>query len=353
MSDPAWMIYGANGYTGKLAAEKAASLGKKPVLAGRREEAIRPLAERLGLPWRAFSLDSPQEALEGLKGVSLVLHCAGPFSATSKPMVDACLKAGAHYLDITGEIDVFETIHARTEEAKKAKCVLMPGVGFDVVPSDCLAASVAKALPGATELEIAIAGFGSASPGTTKTAVEGIADGGKVRKNGKIVSVPPGNKTREALFPDGEKRFCVSMPWGDVSTAYYSTGVPNITVYFAMPRSVSIGMKLSRPFLPLFGLKPVQNFLKDQVEKRVKGPSETERKRGKVYLWARAADGKGKSVEGTLEVPEGYTFTVDAALACAERVLAGEVPGGAWTPSKAFGADFVTRLPGTKMAVRN
>jgi len=350
MAHDGWMIYGANGYTGALAAERAASEGMKPVLAGRSLEKIRPLADRLGLECRAFSLDSPAEVAKGLDGIRSVLHCAGPFSATSRPMLDGCLKAGAHYLDITGEIDVFEACKARDAEAKAAKIAVMPGVGFDVVPSDCLAASLKNALPSATHLDLAFGGMGSISPGTMKTAVENAPRGGKARVDGQLATVPSAWKTRRINI-GGKVQSCVTIPWGDVSTAYTSTGIPNIAVYVPMPSAMIAGLKISRPFEGLLGLAPVQGFLKGQIEKRVKGPDEKTRQTGRVYLWGEVRDAAGRTVTGTLEVPEGYSFTVTAALACLRRIHAGEVPGGYWTPSKAFGGDFVTRLPGTRLKI--
>lgn len=351
MPESKWMIYGANGYTGRLMAEEAVATGKKPILAGRREEAIRPIAVKLGLEWRAFDLSDIRDIVQGIRDVDLVLHCAGPFSATSKPMVEACLKTGTHYLDITGEIDVFEFVHARDEAAKKSGSVLMSGVGFDVVPTDCLAATLARELPGAQTLELAIGGFAKASAGTTKTAIENLPKGGMVRKNGRLHRVPSAHAAKNIRFSD-KTRHCAAIPWGDVSTAYYSTGIPDITVYTSMPKSVVAMIRLSRPFTGLLGLAPVQHFLKKQVEKRVKGPSEHERKTLRVHLWGCVTDTAGNSVEATLDVPEGYRFTVISGLACAERVLAGEVPGGSWTPSKAFGHDFVTRLPDTELNIR-
>ena len=350
MAHDPWMIYGANGYTGKLLAELAVEKGLHPLLAGRSESKIRPIAEKLGLEYRAFDLGDPMAAAKGIKEVDLVMHCAGPFSATSAPMVEACLKTGTHYLDITGEIEVFEAIHARTQEAKKSGSVLMPGVGFDVVPSDCLAASLARALPDATELELALGGFGTASAGTAKTAVEGLPKGGRIRKNGRIIKVPTGHKAKEIQFSD-KPRWCMAIPWGDVSTAYYSTGIPNITVYTSVPRAMSTMTRLSAPFMGVTALPAVQNFLKNQIEKRVKGLDEKLRRTGRVHLWGQVKNDAGKVVTGTLDCPEGYRFTVLSAMASVERVLAGEVPGGAWTPSAAFGADFVTRLPETDLRV--
>ena len=181
-----WMIYGANGYTGALMVEEAVRRGLRPVLAGRSREAIEPLAQKYGLPARVFGLDKPQAVAMGLRGMELVLHCAGPFSKTSLPMVKGCLEAGAHYLDITGEIDVFAACHALDAEAKQRGIVVLPGSGFDVVPTDCLAAILKLELPSADSLVLAFDAPGGPSPGTAKTAVEGLGKGGRARINGEL-----------------------------------------------------------------------------------------------------------------------------------------------------------------------
>jgi short subunit dehydrogenase-like uncharacterized protein len=342
MTSDAWLLYGANGYTGELIAEAAVAKGVRPLLAGRREEAIRPIASRLGLAYQIFDLDDTAALTEALESVSAVLLCAGPFSKTSKPVVDACIKTGTHYLDITGEISVFEACHARTAEAARAGCVIMPGVGFDVVPSDCLAASLAEALPGAQELELAFYGVGTPSKGTAKTMLEGIPQGGAVRRDGSIVEVPLAWKEADIPFADKTRR-AVTIPWGDVSTAYYSTGIPNIRVYMASPRNMRVGMKLARPFKGLIGRPRVQKFLAKRIEQSVKGPDAGLRQAGYSQLWGRVRGSAGQ-IEATLRTPEGYQLTVQTALESTLRVVRGEVEAGAKTPSMAFGAAYITEF---------
>lgn len=351
MGERRWMVYGANGYTGRLIAERAAGEGDAPLLAGRREGPVRALAERLGLEWRVFPLGRPERVAEQLGDVDLVLHCAGPFSATSRSMVEGCLRAGAHYLDITGEISVFEEVLGSNARAERAGVVLLPGAGFDVVPSDCLAASLAARLPGANRLELAFwTRGGETSPGTMKTMVENMPRGGRVRRDGKIIKVPTAHRAKRIPFTAGVRK-AVAIPWGDVSTAYYSTGIPNITVYLVQPGSAIAFLKLTSPIAPVLGAPRLQRFLKRRIDRWVKGPSAEVRQRARVHLWGRVTTPRGDSLEGTLDVREGYTFTVDAALACTERVLAGEVAPGSWTPSRAFGADFVTTLPETELVI--
>jgi short subunit dehydrogenase-like uncharacterized protein len=265
------MIYGANGYTGRLIAAEAAKRGLQPVLAGRNEAAIRVQADELGLRWRQFTLDIPGAVEEGLRGMDLVLHCAGPFSATSAPMLEGCLATRTHYLDITGEIDVFAHCHAQHARAQEAGVVVTPGVGFDVVPSDCLAAQLHRDCPWATSLVLAFEGGGGFSPGTAKTSVEGLGSGGRVREDGELRRVPLAWKTR-TFTRDGVDRVAMTIPWGDVYTAHVSTGIPNVEVYTAAsPKSIARIRRL-RMLGPLLRTQFVQRWLKRRVERSVKGP---------------------------------------------------------------------------------
>jgi short subunit dehydrogenase-like uncharacterized protein len=333
-----WLLYGANGYTGELIAREAVRRGERPILAGRTAEKIEPLARELGCEWRAFGLDRID-----LSGVQAVLHCAGPFSKTSKPMVDACLAAGVHYLDITGEISVFEAIMARNDEAVRRGVMLLPGVGFDVVPTDCLAETLKSKMPDADELWLAFyAPKGEVSRGTLKTMIEGIGDGGAIRRDGKIVRVPMAYDVREIPFFAGT-RTAMTIPWGDVSTAYHSTGIPNIRVYnAASPRAIK-RVRLLRPFLPILGLRPIRTLLQKFANRRT-GPDEEKRNKGRMYLWGRVARGN-RELTMTMSTPEGYLFTVRSSLDAMERVLQNPKPGS-FTPSRALGADFVHTISG-------
>src|SRR5947209_4184419 len=275
MMSPNFLLYGANGYTGKLIAHLATARGLCPLLAGRDRASIEQLARELNLEYRVFSLADSEAIAEALSEVALVLHCAGPFSRTSKPMADACMKTKTHYLDITGEAAVIESLATRDEEAKAAGIMLLPCVGFDVVPSDCLAAHLKRRLPSATKLALAIYGMGRISRGTATTMVENINRGGLVRRDGKLKSVPAAWKTREIDFGSGPVK-AATIPWGDVATAYYSTGIPNIEVYAAIPKSARRMMKLSRAFGWLLGSQFVQRFLKKRIKAQPPGPSNEE-----------------------------------------------------------------------------
>ncbi len=344
-----WMIYGANGYTGAMVVEEAVRRGLRPVLAGRSAASLEAIAGKHGLPVRAFALDNPQALRSGLNGIGLVLHCAGPFSATCAPMLEACLDVGAHYLDITGEIDVFAHCHAQDARAKEKGIVVLPGSGFDVVPTDCLAAQLKHELPSADSLVLAFEAGGGPSPGTAKTSVEGLGSGGRARINGAMTRVPLAWKTR-TFERDGEQRFAMTIPWGDVYTAFLSTGIPNIEVYMGVPPATAKRLRRLRLLGPLLGLSPVQSFLKAQVAKRVRGPSEATRGKTGCVVWGEARDAQGHEVKRRLRTPNGYEITVTAALGIVGRLLGGERPaGGYYTPSKLMGANYVLGLPGVTL----
>ena len=342
-----WMIYGANGYTGRLAATESVRRGMRPVLGGRNEAEIVQLAEELGLEFRVFTLDDPDQVRQAINGLKLVLHCAGPFSISSQPMISACLAQGVHYLDITGEIPVFANAHQQDEQARHADVVLLPGAGFDVVPSDCLAASLVDALPAATKLQLAFEAAGGPSPGTAKTSMEGLGKGGWIRRDGKLKKVPLAWKSRTIPFAHAE-RTGVTIPWGDVYTAFVSTGVPDIEVYMSVPPATIANLRRMRWFQPLLSLRPVRSFLMKRIERKVSGPSEQARVDSYSQLWGEARSADGRTVSATMTTPNGYDLTVTASLGIVEFLLQNDVEGGFYTPSLLMGADYAASLPGVE-----
>lgn len=340
------LLYGATGYTGRLTAETAREGGHRPILAGRDAGALEELSRRLDLDWRAFTLDDPGAIGGALEGVDAVLHMAGPFSGTFAPMLEACLRTRTHYLDITGEVDVIEAIAARGDEARDRGVVLMPAVGFDVVPSDCLAVHVAAAVPEPTNLDLGILAYASSpSPGTSKTMIEGVSSGLPVRRDGEVVELPQGSLSRRFDFGRGP-RHSVALSWGDVATAYHSTGIPNVTVYFAAGRGMRWLARVSRYVGPLGSLQPVQAGLKRLVDIAVQGPGEERRVRGGHVIVADVRNGRGDQAVSRLQTPEGYTLTSRTAMEAARRVAAGEVETGFRTPGGAFGPDFILGFDG-------
>ncbi len=346
-----WLLYGANGYTGKIIAQKARERGQSPILAGRNRDQIEALARELGFESRIFDLANQGDVLKNLSDVSLVLNCAGPFASTHKPLFQACLKNKVHYLDITGEIPVFERVFAKREQVRAAGIVAIPGVGFDIVPSDCLVANLKKQLPSATHLSLYFSMQGNPSPGTLKTMLGGLAVGGVIRKDGKLKMVKPIYKTCEFQMPGQPLRTFATVPWTDVSTAFHSTGIPNIEVFFSLPKETIKILKLTRFVRFALFLGPIRKIGERWIERNVPGDDPKERSRARTLIFGvvKAADGKEKSL--CLSTPHAYELTADSALKSVEKVLSGQVAPGAYTASQAFGAEFVNTLDGVTQVV--
>jgi short subunit dehydrogenase-like uncharacterized protein len=345
-----FLIYGSYGYTGQLIAELAVQKGLKPILAGRNEKQLRAQAKRLSLEYRTFSLDDTPTLYSALQGVEGVLHCAGPFVHTFRQMAEACLAKRRHYLDISGEIAGFEALARLDQEAKRAGIMLLPGAGFDVVPTDCLSMHLKKRLPSATELRLYIRSVrGGVSRGTARSAIENMHRGGMIRQEEELVQVPPAWKVIEVDFGRGPVQV-VSIGWGDVSTAYYSTGISNIQTYMAFPPFVIRLLRAMRAIGPLVYTRPVKWVLKQALYLVRSGPTEEQRRNGFSLIVGEAFNDEGVSVSSRLKTPEGYRMTALATVEIMQRVLSGDLKPGFQTPSLAYGPNFILGFDGVEGA---
>ena len=334
------LVYGAYGYTGELIAEEAVDRGLDLVVAGRNETKTRGLGIRLGVETRVFG---PEDAAENLAGIDVVLNCAGPFVRTYEPIAGACMETGTHYLDITGEFPVFESLAERDRDAERAGVCLLPGSGFDVVPTDCLAGHLHDRLPSATDLRLGFDALGAVSGGTVASAIEHASGGGKVRRGGKIRDVPVADKRREIDFGEGPKH-AATVPWGDVSTAYYTTGIENIEVYAPMPEPLAVALRATAPATAFLDIEPIKRSLQALAQTFFSGPSASQRRSGRALIWGEATDGK-RTVTSRLRTPEPYALTVDAATTAAARLDdVDSPPTGYHTPASAFDPEFVLEL---------
>lgn len=344
MNMKTFLIYGSYGYTGQLIVDRALREGLRPVLAGRDEKKLRAQAEKYSLEYRVFSLNETAKLDSALREVDAVLHCAGPFVHTFRQMSEACLRTKRHYVDISGEILGFEALAAMDRQAKEAGIMLLPGSGFDVVPSDCLAAHLKQRLPNATHFRLFVRGVGAGvSRGTAKSAIENMHRQGMIRRDGKLVQVPPAWNVREQDFGRGYTKV-VSVGWGDVSTAYYSTGIPNIETYFAFPDIAISSMRSMRLIGPLIYNRVAKKILKSLIHLFPPGPKEERRKSGRAILIGEVTSQNGGRASSKLITPEGYTCTALTTVEIMKRILHGEHKKGFQTPSLVYGKDFIMQF---------
>ena len=332
------IIYGSTGYTGKLVADLAVKQGLPVVLAGRNAEKLKMQSEVLGgVEWQQASLEDAESLDRLLNGGDVVLHCAGPFFRTWKQMAAACLRNRAHYLDITGEIVVFEGLASMSSEFEKAGLMAIPGTGFDVVPTDLVASELASQLPAATELELAFMTKGTrASHGTASSVASRLGSGGVIRREGRFKRVPTAWKVKEIEFEKGNPRTCVTIPWGDVSTAYHSTGIGNVTVYMSVPPSSVKWLKMSNWINPLLRTRLVRGAIQKRIDNGPAGPTELQRETGRSLIWGRVRNASGEEREMRLSTFEGYKLTALTSVEIAGLVLNGQFLPGYQTPSRVF-----------------
>ena len=341
MKTSRFLIYGSYGYSGNLIAERAVERGLRPILAGRDERRLREQAAVLGLEYNVFALDDTAALDTALDDVEDVLHCAGPFQNTFQPMVAACLRTNTHYLDITGELPVLESIALQDQAARAGGVMLLPGAGFDVVASDSLVAHLKGRLPSASHLALAIQSIGSRpSHGTALTAIEFLQEPGAVRRDGKLVPEPLGKRTRQVDFGTGPVDV-VSVPWADLCTAFHSTGIANIETYHAFAPSMQVILSASQYLGWLLGSRPVVWLLKRAIVAGPSGPTYEMLARGRSHLWAQVTNPQGEVAASRLHTPARYRLTALGAVALVEKVLHGDQRPGFQTPATAYGADFI------------
>jgi short subunit dehydrogenase-like uncharacterized protein len=342
------VVFGSYGYTGKLIIQECKVRKLSVILAGRNQKKLQEQSEQSGYPFQVIDLDKGTELENLLANAALVIHCAGPFQNTATIMVDACLNTKTHYLDITGEFNVFETLVNYDLKAKENKTTIMPGVGFDVVPSDCLAVHLKNRLPTATHLQLAFTSLkGGVSRGTARTSVESLGYGSYVRKEGKLVGTPAAASVMNVNFGSFATS-TVSIPWGDISTAYQSTGISNIEVFMGMPEKNIRKLRWTNTFSWLFKSRLIKNLIRKQIDKRIIGPSDDRRRNGRSFLWGKVWDEKGNIKISLLETYDGYTLTAKTSVLIAQKILNGNVKVGYHTPAMAYGPDLILEIESSR-----
>lgn len=339
-----WLIYGATGYTGTLIAEEAVIRGHQPILAGRDEHRLRALAERLNLEWRAFSLEDEHALMQAADSVHLFLNAAGGFPDNCANIMNSCLSAATHYLDISNHISVLQAAQARHRSAIKKGIAIVPGVGFGTVASNCLIKQMCAHRPHPVSLEVVISPhIAQKSAGAAQSTLETIAQGGCVRRHGNLSPTRFGHGARRIHTARGIHNV-IPIPSGDLEAAYMVSRATDITVY--MPTRLS--PFLARFVLPLaerlLSIKTIRQRIERWIAKQdfaSKAQKNTAAQHS--WVWVKASYASGDSVEASLTTGEGYDFTASASVLAIERVLANKSVG-AMSPGSALGVDFVQQI---------
>lgn len=341
---PKIILYGANGYSAKLILDELLYRGIKPVLAGRNIYALSSLANKKNLSSQIFSLEDSTVVKNNLQDTHTLLNCAGPFSETAEILMDASLETKTNYLDITGEIKIFEEAWKRNEKAIETGITILPGIGFDVVTTDCISKRLKEEMPDAVSLKLAIASIKSKiSRGTLISAINQFGEDSMIMKDGNLFPIRWGSKTKSIDFGIF-KGMAVAVQWGDVCNAFYSTGIPNIEVYLSIPLILFRILKNSMLFKKLVGSTFVKKNLIKFIGKNITGPDKGQRNKAGIYIWGEVENAKRNKLEHVYEFPDGYSLTAKSAAEIVSRILYNEVKAGTQTPSLLFGSDFMDQF---------
>lgn len=320
------LIYGAAGYTGSMVARQAKRAGLEFIIGGRDATKLAALARELDVPWRVFRADDELAAADALRGITTLLNCAGPFALTAEPLMHACMTAGAHYLDITAEIDVYRLAERLGPQAAAAGVMLLPGVGWDVVPTDCLALRLARRVDAPRTLRIALQVAGSMSRGSAASAAGIVAAGLMARVDGVLVHTP-GAAPRSFDFGDGPVA-CMPLSFGDLVTAWHSTGIGDIAMYVnVIGDAFPAGDLADLPY----------------------GPSAQERDAQPARAAVEVTGADGRVARAVIETVNGYSYTPLAAVEAARHMAAGQWRAGFETPARVFGVGFAESIAGTRI----
>jgi saccharopine dehydrogenase (NAD+, L-lysine-forming) len=337
------LLYGATGFTGRMLAARLARAGIDLMLGGRDPAKLAGVADVVERPFRAFGLDRPAPIEAAVGDVNVVLNAAGPFTETAPAMMDACVRRGVHYLDLAGEWSVFSRAQDLSPAAAAAGVMLMPGVGFTLVASDCLMALAVDRAPGAAFLRVGLSRPLVMSRGTAVAAGRLFEPWALTRRGGALCASPLGERTHEFDFGFGlTEAVAVSMP--DVVAGQHSTGIGDIEFYCEAGWVTRLAMRSAALIAPW-----TERRAWDRVAELASlawpsdPPAEALESAGFVLV-VEATDRWRRKKSVRMRTMDGYSVTAFTAPEIVRRVLSGAVAPGFQTPAGLYGGELILDL---------
>jgi menaquinone-9 beta-reductase len=340
------MIYGATGYTGTLIARESVELECEVVLGARDPERLATVARSLALPFRAFSLDDSSAIDAALDDIDIVLNAAGPFVATSEALIASCLTTRTHYLDVAGELTVFLAAHRHDAASRERGIMIMPGAGFLIVASDCLAADIATVAPGAKYLRLGLTQSTMFSRSSLKTLFGEARDRVVITQAKNLTQIRVGRLERQFDYGEGP-RTSLAVTLADVFTAHLTTGIQNIEGYVEASPGVRTGMAFAMGFGAALGATQLRKVVDFGLSAWPERPLAVARGAAKQVVVAEAEDNWRRTRRLRITTDDGYSFTARAAKAILQRAICGDLATGFQTPGKLYGPSLALSIPGT------
>lgn len=342
------LLYGVTGFTGQLIAQSLQQHNIPFDVAGRNLAATETAAKRFNRGFQTFSI-TDSRAVDVLRRYQVLINAAGPFRITAAPLARACIEAGTHYLDLAGEYADFRSVsqiadssRAQIKAGSRNEVSLISGIGFGVVPTDLVAAYLAKRMPDGKRLSIAFAADGGVSKGTLKVLLSDLHSLGIKITNGQEEPARFGQEKRTVDFGEGGHRKVGTNPWrADLFSSRQSTPATSIQTFTAFPAALSF---LAGPLGKALFFNPLARALGKFAEKFLpEGPKPAQLQKGRTFVWARLENDAGAWIETCVSGPEAYLFTGLCAAAITSAVLK-QSPAGVVTPSQLLSLDELLQL---------
>lgn len=326
--DRRWLIYG----TGRMAFElsrRARSAGLNVTVAGRNVQRGEAIAYKHGSTFMELALDRPHGTPISLERFKGIINTAGPFSTSTGPILDLCLRHGLSYVDLSNEHRTHRTVWAASAQAQKVGAVFVPGAGFGTLAAETLAREAAKGSEAIQEFFIVLPrrnGTASTS-GVRNSTAQILASTPAEVCDGEIRDLPPTRGIRRVSLPDGP---ATTFPIrnGDLEALSRVPGLGNVRVYARL----SLPPWIVRAVLP-----PMRHRIRPSrmstgspggsptpPSDSGEGLSVTDRV---SRLWAGVRSEAGTTKFFGFEAANGHTFAIESTLDVVDAIEERQVAG--------------------------
>jgi short subunit dehydrogenase-like uncharacterized protein len=375
------LLYGATGYTGRLIAAEGARVGMasggsappyRMVLAGRNGAKLAEVAERHSMEYRVFALDDPGRVKHALRGIDLVINAAGPFALTGDRLAKSSIDAGCHYVDINGEVDVYQRLDDLGRYAADRELAMVCSAGHTAAASDLLLDAALSHLEGRAGLDyggelgairIAMACVVNLSRGSVGTLWRSLREQVTVVRGWSLWHEPVGKLEHTFDFRDHGKpnaktdlRIASAANLVDTLTARLTVArrgfsAKRMESYVEAGTAARFGYQLASYLAPVAAIPGVRFLVRQQIEFLPEGPTpEDLRDETHVILLDIEDPARAKLIDWRWETPNAYQFTAQVVVEIAAKTVKG--PSVGWLTPGAVLRPLPNQLTSTHGALR-
>lgn len=271
----------------------------------------------------------------------LVLNLVGPSTETAPPVLDWCLRNGAHYCDVANELDAFGHILGRDDAAQLAGVSVVTGAGFGVVATEALVLALRGDRPPASSARVAaMPGMVTKGRNVAASAVEVLAAGGRAYRDGVLTRIRPGSAYWRVPTPSGGTIGGLGVAVGDLESTRRASGAGDVDAFTAEIPANAVVRAVLPALAKAVRFGPIRRAV-EYVVGLTDSPGPASKDDDYVSLsYAQLDWANGESRAGWLKMGDGYEFSGKVGAAVVLAQLAGAVPPGVHTPASVLGPDL-------------